>query len=53
MEQFNNMAELSLSNDGEAIVVYPDGAVEDIRIDICADGISRPKYTAFAAYQMS
>ena len=53
MDQFNNMAELNLSNDGESIVVYPDGSVEDIRIDVCADGVSRPKYTAFAAYQMS
>ena len=53
MDQFNNMAELNLSNGGESIVVYPDGSVEDIRIDVCADGISRPKYTAFAAYQMS
>ena len=53
MDQFNNMAELNLSNDGESMVVYPDGSVEDIRIDVCADGVSRPKYTAFAAYQMS
>ena len=53
MDQFNNMAELNFSNDGESIVVYPDGSVEDIRIDVCADGVSRPKYTAFAAYQMS
>ena len=53
MEQFNNMAELRLSNEEETIVLYPDGAVEDIRIVVSADGISRPKYTAFAASQMS
>lgn len=53
MNQFNNMAELRLPNDEEAIVVYPDGAVEDIRINVCTDENNGAEYIAFAACQMS
>ena len=53
MEQFNNMAELRLSDGEETLVLYPDGTVEDIRINACTDGINKTEYTAFAACQMS
>ncbi len=53
MNQFNNMAELRLSDGKETMVIYPEGTVEDIRINICADRVNRTEYTAFAACQMS
>ena len=53
MEQFDNMADVTLVT-GEAImVVYPEGTVEDIRIRMAGDGINLPEYTVFAAMKMS
>jgi len=53
MEQFNNMAEVTLKAGEEIMVVYPEGRVEDIRITVQGDGISVPDYTVFAALEMS
>ena len=53
MDQFNNMAELRLSDGEETMVLYPEGTIEDIRINACTDGIDKTEYTAFVAYQMS
>ncbi len=53
MEQFNNMAEVTL-NEGETItVIYPEGKVEDIRIIAPGDGKNNPSYTVFAALEMA
>ena len=53
MEQFNNMAEITLATGEEIMVVYPEGRVEDIRITIPGNGKNLPPYTAFAALEMS
>jgi len=53
MEQFNNMAEITLTTGEEIMVVYPEGRVEDIRITIPGNGKNLPPYTAFAALEMS
>lgn len=53
MEQFNNMAEVTLDTGKDIMVVYPDGKVEDIRIRIPDDGMNIPGYTVFAALEMS
>lgn len=53
MERFNNMAEIILSTGEDIMVVYPEGSVEDIRIRMEGDGMSRPEYTVFAAMKMS
>ena len=47
------MAELRLSDGEETMVLYPEGTIEDIRINACTDGIDKTEYTAFVAYQMS
>ena len=53
MTQFNNMAEVMLSNENELYVVYPEGTVEDVTITMPGDGMSIPDYTIFAASEMS
>ncbi len=53
MEQFNNMAEVNLATGEEIMVVYPEGRVEDIRINVAGDGKNMPDYTVFAALEMS
>lgn len=53
MEQFNDMAEVTLVTGEEILVAYPEGTVEDIRIVAAANGINRPDYTVFAALRMS
>ena len=53
MTQFNNMAEVMLSNGNELYVVYPEGTVEDVAITMPGDGMSIPDYTIFAALEMS
>ena len=53
MEQFNNMAEVTLETGKEIMVAYPEGRVEDIRITIPGDGMNMPDYTVFAAFEMS
>lgn len=53
MTQFNNMAEVNLTNGEEIMVVYPEGRVEDIRITVDGDGKNMPQYTVFAALEMS
>ena len=53
MTQFNNMAEVMLSNGNELYVVYPEGTVEDVTITMPGDGMSIPDYTIFAASEMS
>ena len=53
MEQFDNMAEVTLVTGEEIMVVYPEGRVEDIRIALPGDGINVPEYTVFAAFEMS
>lgn len=53
MERFNNMAEVTLKTGEEIKVVYPTGKVEDIRIHVAGDGMNRPEYMIFAAYEMS
>jgi len=53
MEQFSNMAEVTLTAGEEIMVAYPEGKVEDIRITVPGDGMGMPDYTAFAAYEMS
>jgi len=53
MEQFNNMAEVTLVTGEEIMVVYPEGRVEDIRIVLPGDGMNMPEYTVFAAFEMS
>ena len=53
MEQFNSMAEVALTPGEQTLVVYPEGKVEDIRINTPGDGMSIPEYTVFAALEMS
>lgn len=53
MEQFNNMAEVILSDGNDLFVAYPEGTVEDIRIHVPGDGMTIPDYTVFAALEMS
>ena len=53
MEQFQNMAEVTLVNGEEIMAVYPEGRVEDIRITVAGDGFNRPEYIIFAAFEMS
>jgi hypothetical protein len=53
MEQFDNMAEVTLITGQEIMVVYPEGTVEDIRINVAGDDMNRPEYTIFAALEMS
>ena len=53
MTQFNNMAEVKLTNGEEIMVVYPEGRVEDIRITVAGDDKNMPQYTVFAALEMS
>lgn len=53
MEQFSNMAEVTLVTGEEILVAYPDGKVEDVRIVIPGDGMNMPDYTVFAALEMS
>ena len=53
MEQFDSMAEVTLSVDQETLVAYPEGKVEDIRITISGNSINMPDYTVFAALEMS
>ena len=53
MEQFSNMAEVTLSAGEEIMVAYPVGSVEDVRIHMTGDGMNIPDYTVFAAYEMS
>lgn len=53
MEQFTSMAEVTLSTGQEILVVYPEGTVQDIRINIPGDGMNKPDYTVFAALEMS
>lgn len=53
MDQFNNMAEVTLAVGEEIIVVYPEGRVEDIRITVPGDGMRMPDYTVFAALEMA
>lgn len=53
MTSFTNMAEVNLSSEGEKIVVYPSGNVENIEIIFHGDGRNISSYTVFAAYQMS
>ena len=53
MEQVNNMAEVNLATGEEIMVVYPEGRVEDIRINVAGDGKNMPDYTVFAALEMS
>lgn len=53
MEQFENMAEVTLTTGEEIMVIYPEGIVEDVRINIAGDGVNMPEYTVFAALEMS
>ena len=53
MEQFNNMAEVTLQSGEEIIVIYPDGCVENIRVTIPSSENKLSNYTVFAAYEMS
>ena len=53
MERFNNMAEVTLVNGEEIMVVYPEGNVEDIRISVAGDDRNQPEYIIFAAPEMS
>lgn len=53
MEQFSNVAEVTLASGEEIMVVYPDGEVQDVRITVAADDVSVPEYTVFVSYQMS
>lgn len=53
MEQFNNMAEVTLVTGEEIMVVYPEGNVEDIRINVSGDGMTQQDYIIFAALEMS
>lgn len=53
MEQFTNMAEVTLTAGEEIMVAYPVGSVEDIRVQIAGDGMNIPDYTVFAAFEMS
>lgn len=53
MDQFNNMAEVTLAAGEETVVVYPEGKVEDVRVTIPGDGKNIPEYTVFAAFEMS
>lgn len=52
MDQFSNIAEANLTANGEQMVIYPEGTVENIRIMISGDGKMMPDYTVFAAYEM-
>ena len=53
MEQFNSMAEVTLTTGEEILVIYPEGNVEDIRITVPGNGMNLPEYTVFAALEMS
>lgn len=53
LEQFENMVEVKLSESEDAIVIYPEGTVEDIRITVNGDGQSVPSYTVFASPKMT
>lgn len=53
MEQFNNIAEVKLPAGEDIVVIYPEGTVEDIRVIVAGDGMNMPKYTVFAALEMS
>lgn len=53
MEQFSNMAEVTLTAGEQIMVAYPVGSVEDIRIHVSGDGMNIPDYTVFAAYEMT
>lgn len=53
MEQFNSMAEVTLTTGASIIAIYPEGKVEDIRIIAPGDGKNKPSYTVFAALEMS
>lgn len=52
MEQFENMAEVVLSDTAAPLVIYPEGTVEDIQITIDGDGMNIQTYTVFASPQM-
>ena len=53
MEQFDNMAEVTLDAGEEILVVYPEGTVEDVRVSIADNGKNLSSYTVFAALEMS
>lgn len=53
MEQFENMAEITLTTGEEIMVIYPEGSVEDVRVNIAGDGMNMPDYTVFAALEIS
>lgn len=50
---FDNMAEVNLAVGESTFVAYPEGNVEDIRVDVDGDNIATPAYTVFAAFEMS
>lgn len=51
--RFNNMAEIHLANGASSYVIYPEGTVEHICVNISGDNRSMPEYTVFAAFEMS
>ena len=53
LEQFNSMAEVVIDSNGETLIVYPEGSIADITVNIPDSGNSLPGYTVFRAYQMS
>ena len=53
MEKFNNIAEVKLTTGEDIIVVYPEGAIEDVRIVVLSDEMNVAEYTVFAAMEMS
>ena len=53
MEQFDNMAEISLTQGDQTMVVYPLGTVDFVQIHLAGDNRNNPGYTVFAAGEMS
>lgn len=51
--RFNNMAEIHLANGANNYVIYPEGTVENIYVNISGDNRTMPEYTVFAAFEMS
>ena len=53
MDNFDNMAEVTIAAGESKIVAYPHGSVERVQIVLPSDGKNMPSYTVFYAYEMS
>ena len=51
-EDFSSMAEITLENSNDTMIIYPDGNVTRIAVNIPGNDMDFPDYTVFRAFHM-